>query len=96
MAILNLTVYPTQLMEIEESSSGPVREHLKEGVLERERRIQRADVEADAGSKHRDSQTRLTANMYRGCFFSAVLFGRDMFLWDLWIQVSMLQCPKAF
>lgn len=54
MAILNVTVYPTQLMEIEESSSGPVREHLKEGALERERRIERADVEADAGSKHRD------------------------------------------
>lgn len=43
-------------MEIEESSSGPVREHLKEGGLEGGRRIQRADVEAEAeaGSQHRD------------------------------------------
>lgn len=31
VAILNLTVYSTQLMEIEESSSRPVREHLKKG-----------------------------------------------------------------
>lgn len=49
MAILNVAVYSTQLMEIEESSSRPGKERLKKSGLENGE--PRSGTEADAGNK---------------------------------------------